>query len=321
MLKNFLNTSEYKSLKIIERALKDSNYKVFPGLPLYEIFDNKNNEFSKEERRYIRDSIFDFVVFDEKSFPQLAIEFDGPVHDIYEKKKLSDIKKNRICKKQDLYLLRIRDFHLRKYEKITVLEYILLRFIRWNIEQKKLVQDMYDFFESLSEEEFEEYTRDGVLDPSIDPTVIFDLRYPFPGIEDVKKRMRNIYGIFDRDIFNRGDETRIEEDGSITHIERRQLEASIKMINSIDAQEINIIFSAPVNLLCLMSTEKDWNRSERPFNYFKKSGKLPVSFNDVPGLSVNELAETLSEYFTLKKIENWLEKNIKKLKKSEYIIY
>ena len=321
MLKNFLNTSEYKSLKIIERALKDSNYKVFPGLPLYEIFDNKNNEFSKEERRYIRDSIFDFVVFDEKSFPQLAIEFDGPVHDIYEKKKLSDIKKNRICKKQDLYLLRIRDFHLRKYEKITVLEYILLRFIRWNIEQKKLVQDMYDFFESLSEEEFEEYTRDGVLDPSIDPTVIFDLRYPFPGIEDVKKRMRNIYGIFNRDIFNRGDETRIEEDGSITHIERRQLEASIKMINSIDAREINIIFSATVNLLCLMPTEKDWNRSERPFNYFKKSGKLPVSFNDVPGLSVNELAETLSEYFTLKKIENWLEKNIKKLKKSEYIIY
>jgi hypothetical protein len=191
----------------------------------------------------------------------------------------------------------------------------LLRFIRWNIEQKKLVQGMYDFFESLSEEEFEEYTRDGVLDPSIDPTVIFDLRYPFPGIEDVKKRMRNIYGIFDKDIFNRGDETRIEEDGSITHIERRQLEASIKMINSIDAQEINIIFSAPVNLLCLMPTEKDWNRSERPFNYFKKSGKLPVSFNDVPGLSVNELAETLSEYFTLKKIENWLEKNAKKLKK------
>jgi len=315
MLKNFLNTSEYKSLKIIERALKDSNYKVFPGLPLYEIFDNKNNEFSKEERRYIRDSTFDFVVFDEKFFPQLAIEFDGPVHDIYEKKKLSDIKKNRICKKQDLYLLRIRDFHLRKYEKITVLEYILLRFIRWNIEQKKLVQDMYDFFESLSEEEFEEYTRDGVLDPSIDPTVIFDLRYPFPGIEDVKKRMRNIYGIFNRDIFNRGDETRIEEDGSITHIERRQLEASIKMINSIDAREINIIFSATVNLLCLMPTEKDWNRSERPFNYFKKSGKLPVSFNDVPGLSVNELAETLSEYFTLKKIENWLEKNVKKLKK------
>jgi very-short-patch-repair endonuclease len=315
MLKKFLNTSEYKSLEIIERTLKNSNYKVFPELPLYKIFDNKNNEFSKEEKRYIHESTFDFVIFNEKSFPQLAIEFDGPVHDIHKEKIMSDIKKNRICKKQGLYLLRIRDFHLKKYEKITILEYILLRFIRWNIEQKKLVQDMYDFFESLSKEEFEEHTRDGVLDPSIDPTVIFDLRYPFPGIEDVKKRMRNIYGIFDRDIFNRGDETRIEEDGSIKHIERRQLEASIKMINSIDAQEINIIFSAPVNLLCLMPTEKDWNRSERPFNYFKKSGKLPVSFNDVPGLSVNELAETLSEYFTLKKIENWLEKNAKKLKK------
>ena len=217
--------------------------------------------------------------------------------------------------KQGLYLLRIRDFHLKEYEKITILEYILLRFIRWNIEQEKLVQDMYDFFESLSEEEFEEYTRDGVLDPSIDPTVIFDLRYPFPGIEDVKKRMRNIYGIFDRDIFNRGDETRIEEDGSITHIERRQLGASIKMINNKATQEINMIFSASVNLLCLIPTEKDWNRSESPYDYFNKSGKIPVAFNDVPGLSVNELAETLAEYFTLKKIENWLERNTKKLKK------
>jgi len=313
MLKKFLNTSEYKSLKIIERTLKDSNYKVFPELPLYKIFYNKNNEFSKEEKRYIHDSTFDFVVFDEKSFPKLVIEFDGPMHDIYEKKRLSDIKKNRICMKQGLNLLRIRDFHLKNYEKITILEYILLRFIKWNIEYGKLVQDLHSFFKGSSEEEVADYTRDGILDPTIDPTVIFDLRYPFPGIEDVKKRMSNIYGIFDRDIFSRGGETKIEEDGSITHIEYKLLETSIKMINSNATQKINIIFSAPVNLLCFMPIEKDWNHSESPYDYFKKSGKLPATFNDIPGLSTNELAETLAEYFTIKKIENWLEKNVIKL--------
>jgi very-short-patch-repair endonuclease len=318
MLKNLLNTSEYKSLEMIEKALKDSNYKVFPGLPLYEVFDNKNNEFSKEERKYIRDSTFDFVVVNEKSFPQLAIEFDGPVHDIYEKKRLSDIKKNRICMKQGLDLLRIRDFHLRKYEKITILEYILLRFIKWNIEYGKLVQDLHSFFEDLSEEEVADYTRDGILDPTIDPTVIFDLKYPFPGIEDIKKRMSNIYGICDRNIFSRGGETKIEEDGSITHIEYKLLETPIKMINSNAIQKINIIFSAPVNLLCFMPTEKDWNRSESPYDYFKKTGKLPAAFNDIPGLSADELAETLAEYFTIKKIENWLEKNAKKLKNNNY---
>jgi len=31
MLKKFLNTSEFKSLKIIEKTLKNSKYKVFPG--------------------------------------------------------------------------------------------------------------------------------------------------------------------------------------------------------------------------------------------------------------------------------------------------
>ena len=317
MLKKFLNTSEFKSLKIIEKTLKNSKYKVFPGLPLYEVFGNKDNEFNREEKRYIHESTFDFVIFNEKSFPQLAIEFDGPVHDIYKKKRMSDIKKNRICMKQGLYLLRIRDFHLGKYEKITILEYILLRFIRWNIEQKKLVQDMYDFFESLSEEEFEDYTRDGMLDPSIDPTVIFDLRYPFPGIERIKERILNIYGIQDRDIFSGGSKIKIEEDGSITHIEYKFLKTSIKLINSNATQNKNVKFSAPVNLLCFLPIEKDWNRSERLYDYFKKSGELSVTFNDVPGLSVNELAETLAEYFTLKKIENWLEKNAKKLKNSD----
>ena len=262
MLKKFLNTSEFKSLKIIEKTLKNSKYKVFPGLPLYAVFDNKDNEFNREEKRYIHESTFDFVIFNEKSFPQLTIEFDGPVHDIYKKKRISDIKKNRICMKQGLYLLRIRDFHLKEYEKITILEYILLRFIRWNIEQKKLVQDMYDFFESLSEEEFEEYTRDGVLDPSIDPTVIFDLRYPFPGIEDIKKRISNIYGIHDRDIFSGGIEMRFKEDGSVTHIARKSLNASIAMTDNGVTQKINIKFSTPVNLLWCIPTEKDWNYSE-----------------------------------------------------------
>lgn len=93
MLKKFLNTSEFKSLKIIEKTLKNSNYKVYPSLPLYIVIDNKDNEFSKEEKRYIHESTFDFVIFNEKSFPQLAIEFDGPVHDIHKEKIMSDIKK------------------------------------------------------------------------------------------------------------------------------------------------------------------------------------------------------------------------------------
>jgi len=239
------------------------------------------------------------------------------VHDIHKKKRTSDIKKNRICKKQGLYLLRIRDFHLKKYEKITILEYILLRFIRWNIEQKKLVQDMYDFFESLSEEEFEEHTRDGVLDPSIDPTVIFDLKYPFPGIEDIKKRISNIYGIHDRNIFSGGIEMRFKEDGSITHIARKSLNAPIAMTNNGVTQKINIKFSTQVNLLWCIPTEKDWNYSENQYDYFKKSGKWPTTFNDIPGAFVPNLAETLADYFTLKKIENWLEKNAKKLNNSD----
>jgi len=53
ILKKFLNTSEFKSLKIIEKTLKNSKYKVFLGLPLYAVFSDKDNEFNREEKRYI----------------------------------------------------------------------------------------------------------------------------------------------------------------------------------------------------------------------------------------------------------------------------
>jgi len=313
MLKRFLNTSEYKTLEIIKKSLKDTNYRVYPNLPLYVIFANKNNEFNREERRYIQDSTFDFVVFDENSFPRLTIEFDGPVHDIFEKKKASDIKKNRICMKQRLPLLRIRDFHLKEYEKITILEYILLRFVKWNIERDQILEEVNDFFAELSEQEVKNYTMDGILDPSVDPTVIFDLKYPFPGITKIKQRISNIYGISDRNILGNKSLSKVEEDGSITYIEYRKLKTSIKMSNNSVDQDINKMFSAPINLLCLIPTEKDWDPSESAHDYFKKCGRFPVAFNDVPGLSANELAETLAEYFVLKKIENWLEKNVEKL--------
>ena len=314
MLKRFLNTSDDKTLEIIKKSLKDTNYRVYPNLPLYVIFTNKNNEFNREERRYIQDSTFDFVIFDENSFPKLTIEFDGPVHDIYKKKKASDIKKNRICMKQKLPLLRIRDFHLKEHEKITILEYIILRFVKWNIEYDQILEEVNNYFTELSEQEVKEYTMDGILDPSVDPTVIFDLKYPFPGITKIIQRISSVYGVYDRNILGNKSLSKIEEDGSITYVEYRQLTTSIKMSNNSVDQEINKMFSASINLLCLMPTEKDWDPSESAHDYFKKCRKFPVAFNDVPGLSINELAETLAEYFVLKKIENWLEKNAEKFK-------
>lgn len=79
--------------------------------------------------------------------------------------------------------------------------------------------------------------------------MIFDLRYLFPGIEDIKERISSIYGIHDRDIFSRGIEMRFKEDGSITYIARKSLNASIAMIDIGVTQKINIKFSTPVNLL------------------------------------------------------------------------
>lgn len=312
MLRRFLNTSEYKTLGIIKKSLKETSYTVSSSLPLYIIFSNDNNIFDREEMRYIQRATFDFVVFDDHSLPTLAIEFDGPVHDIYEKKKLSDIKKNRICMKEGLPLIRIKDFHLEEYEKMTILEYIILRFVRWNLEQDQILEEINKFLSGLAEKDAKSYFRDGIMDPSIDPTVIFDLKYPFPGIKKIKKRIYTNYGISESNISWGKQKVISGDDGSITYKETRHLTATIINKKNKIQQEIDKIFSVEINLLSIIPTEKDWDPTESVIEYLKRYGKSPITFNDVPGLSVNALAETLSEYFVFKKIESWLEGNIQK---------
>src|SRR5438128_9017082 len=85
---------------------------------------------NRQEKKTLHNASFDFVVYDQESIPQFAVEFDGPCHENEQKRK-SDIRKNRLCSLANLQLLRIGDNFLTEYEKTTLLEYVVRRFVDW----------------------------------------------------------------------------------------------------------------------------------------------------------------------------------------------
>jgi len=79
----------------------------------------KNPLFTKEELDYYFKGEFDFVVFNRMTDKALmAIELDGSDHYSIENVKRRDEKKESICKKQNLYLLRVPNDYARRYELI-----------------------------------------------------------------------------------------------------------------------------------------------------------------------------------------------------------
>jgi|SRR6185503_18062085 len=131
--KRLFNTSEYKTAGILRRALlQDREFPVCPELPLNKVIEEeRGDDISKNERNTLNTASLDFVVYNRASLPQFAIEFDGPSHVMYEKKQQGDARKNRLCGLAGLPLLRIGDAFLNEYEKTSLLEFLIGRFVAW----------------------------------------------------------------------------------------------------------------------------------------------------------------------------------------------
>jgi hypothetical protein len=74
---------------------------------------------------------FDFVVYGTTDdMPAFALEFDGPSHG--EPRQVErDVVKNRLCAAAQLPLLRLGVGALIEIEQVTILEWLLRRFVRW----------------------------------------------------------------------------------------------------------------------------------------------------------------------------------------------
>lgn len=189
-LRRLGNTSEHKSFGILDRVLRDIGFTVNRQSKLDDVIEVDKSTLNHQEKETLRNASFDFVVYDQASIPQFAVEFDGPCHENEQKRK-SDIRKNRLCSMAGLQLLRIGDNFLTEYEKISLLEYVVRRFVDWRKDSDEVSQEESDIAAYLaatgaSEEEY---------DRMRDPQIMWDLMHPFPASLKIAEALFSTFGV------------------------------------------------------------------------------------------------------------------------------
>lgn len=127
-VKPFSSVTEEAFLQNLSHALgniwlSQSRYAVHKEVPIAQVFEG-NDSYSD----LFYSGRFDFVVYErlgEQELPVLAIELDGKEHYEDEVVRHRDQKKNRICEKHHLQLIRVENSYARRYNYIKdiLLEY------------------------------------------------------------------------------------------------------------------------------------------------------------------------------------------------------
>lgn len=120
MLRKFRNQSEYKVQQQIRAAIERHGAELHEKVRIADLID-----ITKLDRRglgtYALQAHFDFVLIDENQEAVVAMEFDGPGHDL-----ANDTRKNAICQQADLPLIRVYGFEqVREINAITLTRYIV----------------------------------------------------------------------------------------------------------------------------------------------------------------------------------------------------
>ena len=337
--KSLIRWGEKKTLDIFDKSLKDTPYRVSIKIRLIDVIGpDKDERLSSEENNFLRTAHFDFVVFGKKNYfqPVFAVEFDGPHHLTDENQIKRDIIKNRLCMRAKLPLLRVGHRAIEEQDQITLLEFMLERFIAWQREGKKIHQAVQEYLNTLESEEFQSLTESPVLDPSIDPTVIFDFSHPFPGIIKVVERLYANFGIFTTHMmsFRPGSiycRTKsplvcytmplredlgghnIKQTYSYTVFkETERLKNLSWSEGKLTTPGINVMFEGTVDfsMQWTLPVVEDYKEPESGFEYFLRKGKFPYNFSDIPGIHIPDIASWFCEYLTLREVEKWAHNNL-----------
>jgi len=322
-----LNTSEYLTGQTLRRALEGTRYGIYARLPLKAVIQREKGEaLSRADKNFLNTSELDFVVYDEHSVPQLAIEFDGPSHEAYEDQQARDIRKNRLCQRAGLRLIRIGDIHLEEHDKTTLLEHIITRFVSWQVEKDEILAEISEYVKTLSEDELGRLTEGGILDPEIDPEFTFDLRHPFPATKDAASRLHANFGIVSPHLDSQAWQRAIQQPrvlelhpvGGKTDYEGHCIRETrdyavlerVRTANGSRYQNPIHRIQVSFGVRWTLPVVDDYDEEETPMSYAARTGAFPIAYQDVPGISMPELAENFCDYLALKKTEEWASQRV-----------
>jgi hypothetical protein len=123
MFHPILNHSERLTHDRLCKVAQSQGARVFAKVRIRDVLPIDNSGISAIEYRFALQSHFDFIVTDAVDVPLFAVEFDGPTHSA-DRQLLRDTRKNDLCQRFELPLLRINANYLkRQYRKLDLLSW------------------------------------------------------------------------------------------------------------------------------------------------------------------------------------------------------
>jgi len=124
-LKKIVNRQEEVAYRELQDLAAQYGYDVHVKIRLADVLGIEGSGIEDALYGFALQSHFDFLVCDEGQGPLFAVEFDGPTHR-EPAQRARDTKKDELCARFDLPLLRINTNHLlKKYNKANLLQWII----------------------------------------------------------------------------------------------------------------------------------------------------------------------------------------------------
>jgi len=169
---------------ILQRQLVNEGYRVLPKVRVADAINKDTSDhLSDRDFGYYTRAHFDFLVTKDL-VPVFAVEFDGAGHLQSERAIENDAIKNRLCKEASLPLLRITSSELLEDDQLTLLDYMMMRYVSWQKEYPSIMEEIRTFSANIEPD----YDPEN-LAVDLDPSVHFDLRHPFPVRDAVVERL------------------------------------------------------------------------------------------------------------------------------------
>ncbi len=191
-IRQITTDSEALAESILRRALAGTRWTFGLKLPLQVVLAKEAERLTGQEfSMYTRGHLDFTVINDTTREPAFAIEFDGFGHD-NPRQVERDIIKNRLCAAAELPLFRIGVDELARREQISILEWLLDRFVTWERDFDDAADAFFARYEGTAiGREMQEHPEEvlGHL------AGIFSSELPFPGNAAMAERLYRHFGI------------------------------------------------------------------------------------------------------------------------------
>lgn len=315
-----INKKEILTFNELLKGFNNNDYYIFPKLPLHDVIDLEILPYLNENEKSVFYNIkFDFIITDKEHKPLFGVQFDGYEHRILDDVIKKDIIINRICQIAELPVIRISDFQLEKIDSISILQFMVYRFIKYNKEMPRIKEKLNEEIENMSSDEKENIIENGFLDPTYDPEFQFDLEYPFPLKANIISELKNNYLFEDflpennphlywYTVFQGGN---IPKDGIYTSFcyygiykGRSKTKNYSWKEGKLVSDGVEILKEDKIQFIMnwALKTSEEYDENMFPIEFQKNHGFMPTYIADIPGASIPSIAEAVSEYVCYKKV-------------------